>query len=372
MLSSFLKNSPPWLRFLVIFPLLFLNGFLLFLLISLLKPLFNYLIISTLIAFLLRLLIRFLISKGIRKQLAIASVGIISLMAVVFLGVTVIPLMVTQLGDLTNDIPRWIEATSEHIEKITNLAIFNNLENLGIDINSVLGKISEAMNKALTTIGGRIFSLLQGTLNGVINTLLVIILTIFFLLGGEQFWAGIFSWLPSGYGVKIRSYSQEIFKDYFVVRFILAAISSVARAIIFVIFGIPYSILFAFGIGIASLIPFGGAVISILGTVIISLKSVGLGVKFLVSAIIIDQITDNVIAPKMMADKIGLNPIWILISIFIGAQLAGVLGLLLAVPVASLIKRIVDELKQGNNGNLMQLEGANSNPITDNSVMEID
>ena len=48
-----------------------------------------------------------------------------------------------------------------------------------------------------------------------------------------------------------------------------------------------------------------------------------------------------------MGDKIGLNPVWILISIFIGAELGGLLGVLLAVPVASVIKRIVDELRFG-------------------------
>lgn len=68
----------------------------------------------------------------------------------------------------------------------------------------------------------------------------------------------------------------------------------------------------------------------------------------MISAAIIDQITDNVIAPKLMGGKIGLNPIWIIISIFIGAQIADILGVLLAVSVASVIKRIAEDIRKEN------------------------
>jgi predicted PurR-regulated permease PerM len=88
-------------------------------------------------------------------------------------------------------------------------------------------------------------------------------------------------------------------------------------------------------------------VVTLFGTIVLGLKSGALAIKFFLSAIVIDQITDNAIAPKIMGDKIGLNPVWILISIFIGAELGGLLGVLLAVPVASVIKRIVDELRFG-------------------------
>ncbi|MFM1842243.1 MAG: hypothetical protein RLZZ490_979, partial [Cyanobacteriota bacterium] len=167
------------------------------------------------------------------------------------------------------------------------------------------------------------------------------------LLGGDSFWQGIFSWFPQPWDRKVPRYTAEIFKDYFLSRLILATGSSIARLVVFALLGLPFAILFAFGLGLASLIPFAGAVVTLFGTIILGLKSGGFAVKFFLSAIVIDQITDNAIAPKLMGDKIGLNPVWILISIFIGAELGGLLGVLLAVPVASVIKRIVDELRFG-------------------------
>ena len=123
------------------------------------------------------------------------------------------------------------------------------------------------MKNALSSVGTIVLDLLRGTLDGVFNTLIILILTIFLLLGGEQFWSGIFSWLPEPWNHKIPAYTQESFQEFFTIRLILAAISSVARFVVFLFLGIPFVTLFAFGLGIASLIPFAGAVIALLATV---------------------------------------------------------------------------------------------------------
>ncbi|MEB3226868.1 MAG: AI-2E family transporter [Synechocystis sp.] len=346
-MQALIKSLPGWLKLLLVFPLLFLNGVLLSLIISRFAALFNYLIIATLIAFLLKLTIRFLVNRGIRQGLAIAAVGIISFAVIVFLGLTFVPLMVTELGNLIEDLPKWLESSQTQLEQLANSAIATELTNAGINVDELLQKLFTALSKGLNGIGGKALGLLTGTLNGVLNTFVILILTIFLLLGGEKFWQGIFSWFPSPWDTKIPRYTAEIFKDYFMSRLILATGSSVARLLVFGLFGLPYAILFAFGLGLASLIPFAGAVVTLFGTIILGLKSGAFAAQFFISALIIDQITDNAIAPQLMGDKIGLNPVWILISIFIGAELAGLLGVLLAVPVASVIKRIAEEVRFG-------------------------
>jgi predicted PurR-regulated permease PerM len=61
-----------------------------------------------------------------------------------------------------------------------------------------------------------------------------------------------------------------------------------------------------------------------------------------VVATIIDQLIDQAIAPRIFGDLVGLNPIWIIISLLLGAKLGGVLGLIVAVPLAATIKKITD------------------------------
>ncbi len=238
--------------------------------------------------------------------------------------------------------------TKLQLEQLSQLPLFIQLKNVGFDFDVWLEQMSLAMKNALTSGGSIVFNVLSGTLNGVFNTLIILVLTIFFLLGGKQFWSGIFSWLPEPWNQKIPVYIRESFQEYFTVRFILAAISSVARLVVFLLLGIPFATLFAFGIGLGSLIPFGGTVVALFAAIVISLNSLNLGLKFLISAVIIDQITDNVLSPKLMGGKIRLNPIWIIISLFIGAQIADILGVFLAIPVASVIKRIAEDIRKDN------------------------
>lgn len=60
---------------------------------------------------------------------------------------------------------------------------------------------------------------------------------------------------------------------------------------------------------------------------------------------IVGQINDNVISPRLMGNRTGLNPAWIIVSLFVGSKLGGVLGLLVAVPLASVIKATSDRLR---------------------------
>lgn len=345
-MQVFWQSLSVWLRFLIIFPLLFLNGFLFFLLFKYIGFLLNYIIIAALLAFLLKLTVSFFVNKGINEILVIAGVGLTSLITIFLIGFTLLPLIFQQLGNLITELPNWINNGTLALEKLSQIPL---IENLGIDTNEIIIKTSKALNDSISSLGSEFLGVIQGTLDSVISTLVILILTIFFLVGGQEFSDGVFDWFPIPWNEKVKDYLQSNFKDYFVSRLILAGISSLARAIVFIPLGIPYGITLAFGLGIASLIPFASSTITFLITILLFLNNVIIGVKFFVSALIIEQITDNLIAPKIIADKIGLNPIWIIISIFLGAKIGGFVGLLIAVPVASVIKRIAEDIKKETN-----------------------
>jgi predicted PurR-regulated permease PerM len=94
------------------------------------------------------------------------------------------------------------------------------------------------------------------------------------------------------------------------------------------------------------LIPFGGTLTVIVISSLLALQNIWLGLKVLLVAIVIGQIIDNVIAPRLMSGMTGLNPAVVFISVVTGSQVAGILGLLLAVPMAGFINRIADALKE--------------------------
>jgi predicted PurR-regulated permease PerM len=99
-------------------------------------------------------------------------------------------------------------------------------------------------------------------------------------------------------------------------------------------------------IGFASLIPFGGTFTIIIISSLLALQNIWLGLKVLLVAIFVGQIIENAIAPRLMSGMTGLNPAVVFISVLTGSQVGGLLGLLLAVPIAGFIKRIADALKE--------------------------
>ena len=105
-------------------------------------------------------------------------------------------------------------------------------------------------------------------------------------------------------------------------------------------------LIFAIIIGISQLIPFVGATLGIgLVSFIILLQSWWMALQVTVAAIIVQQIKDNLLTPKLLGNFIGLNPIWIIVALLLGFQIAGLFGTLVAIPIAGTIKSTFDALK---------------------------
>jgi predicted PurR-regulated permease PerM len=336
------QQLPRWVRLSFVFPLLFLNGFLLAKLIDYLQPFVSFLITAAILAFLLEMLIQLFVRQGFNRGWAIASVFLLAVFLIVVLSLILFPIMASQLSQLLDNLPQWFDSTSESLNKFaqTPFARRFNLNSGGL-IPEALKRVSNA----LESVGSQALNLLQILISSALNGLIVLILTIFLLVGGESFWEGLFSWIPQPWRDRLPIYLGKTFRDYFFSRALLAGVSTIVRAIIFVVLGVPYSLLFAVLIGIASLIPFVAGLVILGSSFLLCFHSPTLAFWFLVTAVIIDNLTDNVFAPRIMGNLIGLNPVWIIISLFIGAKLGGILGLFLAVPLASVIKHVIGDLK---------------------------
>ena len=97
------------------------------------------------------------------------------------------------------------------------------------------------------------------------------------------------------------------------------------------------------------LIPVVGATLGIgLVTMLVLIQNWWLAFPVATMAVIMQQIKDNLLAPKLMGNFIGLNPLWIFIAILMGFEIAGLLGTLVAVPIAGTIKGTFDAIKSSN------------------------
>jgi predicted PurR-regulated permease PerM len=123
----------------------------------------------------------------------------------------------------------------------------------------------------------------------------------------------------------------------------VAALLGVSLIISLSIFQVPLALLFGMFVGFMAFFPFGGGTSIVLISIIASFQSIWLGIKVLAIATVVDQVVENGLAPKLLGRVTGVHPVWILLSLMIGAKVAGLLGILVAIPIASFIRDMLND-----------------------------
>ncbi|HEY9626883.1 MAG TPA: AI-2E family transporter [Coleofasciculaceae cyanobacterium] len=324
------------------FPLIFLNGWLLSLLAQELQPLLTILITATLLAFLLDYPIRFLKDRGVNRGIAVGIVLLLFLFILGVLAVFLVPLILRQANELLIRLPDWIKSGQQQLKTIEDWAI---AQQLPIDISTTFNQTIARFTTGLRSFTSQAFSIVFGAIGSVVNVFLTLVFTIFLVLRGESLWSGILGWLPQGWNNQIRQALPLNFERYIAGQATMAAIVSLVQTTALLILRIPLAQLFGVGIGVASLVPFGGTTTILIVSLLLALQNFWLGVKVLVVAVIINQIIENILAPRILGEITGLNPVWMLVSLDLGIKLGGFLGLVVAVPIASFIKGSFDAIR---------------------------
>jgi predicted PurR-regulated permease PerM len=339
---TFYQKLPQWLKITLPFPLIFLNGWLIILLYQYLQPVSSIILAACLIAFLLDYPITFLEQHGLQRVWAIALVLLSAFVLISVLGLGLLPIVFQQLQEFGNRLPAWLAEAQTQVPKLSEIAIF---QNLPIDLNSLTTDLSNQISRALQSASSQVIDLAFNAINSALNLLMILVLAIFLVFTGKPLWSGLLTWLPTPWNTQIEDALRQSFQGYFAGQATIATIQSFLLMTVFLLMQIPFGLLFGLTIGLASLIPFGGSLSIALISSLLALQNIWLGVKVLLVAILIGQINENVIAPRLIGGMTGLNPTIVFISLLIGAKVGGILGLLLVVPTAGFIKRLADSWK---------------------------
>ena len=344
------QKLPQWLKFCLTFPLIFLNGWLILLLYHSLQPISSIVIAACLVTFLLDYPIVFLERSGLQRTWAIGLVLVTAIVLVGTISFGLLPIVFRQLEEFVNRLPAWLTAAQEQVSQIGTLPIF---QNIPIDLTNLTAGLTERVTSAVQLASRKAIFLALDTINSALNLLLILVLTILLVFSGESLWNGLWSWLPEPWNERIQDSLRQSFQSYFAGQAIVSTIQGVSLMTVFLFLQIPFGLLFGLTIGFASLIPFGGTLTVLIISSLLALQNIWLGLKVLLVAILVGQTIDNVIAPRLMSGMTGLNPAVVFISVLTGSQVAGLLGLLLAVPMAGFIKRIADRFRSSNPNSLV-------------------
>ena len=334
-----LSKLLPLLILTLLFPLVFLNGWLAFRVLLYFKPLITTFILAGLLAFILNYPVSILQQRGVKRNYAVALVFITAVIIIFALGLTLLPIILQQSHEMVTILPQWIDSSESGLKNINDWILSFGFK---VNLNQIFYQIVNRLPHELDYLANKIFSIAIDTIDSISEALITVVLTVYLLLDGERIWDSFFKKLPLSFGQQLRQSIQKNFQNYLIGQVALAFLMGISLTIVFLVLQVQFALLFGLGIGILSLIPFGDVVSLAVVTLIIASHDFWLAARVLAVAVVIDQLIDQAIAPRLLGSFTGLRPIWVLISLLVGTYIGGVLGLLIAVPIAGAIKDALD------------------------------
>lgn len=285
---------------------------------------------AAILAFLLHYPARYL-SRFLPDNLAAIVVFLAALLLAGTLLVAIGLKVLSQGQQLIDSMTGFIGSIAPLFER---LEAFLNKFNIQVNLNAVQRSIQDQ----LFVLINYIVSKLQSTLQNVLGLIITIVIAFFMLLEGKTLWNSFLKLLPENRQQKFTRIVKDNFLGFFLGQILLCLFLTLATFIVFVFLQTPFPLLLSFIVGIFDLIPGIGATLGVSTVVLILLaQDVWLALKALIACIVLQQIQDNLIAPKIMQNTIELNPVIAFFALLVGAKIAGLAGVFLALPIAGVI-----------------------------------
>ena len=274
-----------------------------------------------------------------RRGVATGLVYIAALAVVIGIGFLFIPTLVTQVNDFAGKVPDYLNDLTKGRGRLGFLQTKYHL----------VDKAREALNQGgaskLFGISGTALALAQGVVNAVLATVTIAFMTLFMLLEGRKWIESFFSLLAPGPQRRWRAVGHDIYRTvggYVTGNLLISLIAGGLTTIVLLIVGVPYAVALGLIVAFLDLIPLAGATLAaiIVGTVSF-LHSIAAGIVVVAFFVVYQQIENHLLQPVVYGRTVQLSPLAVLVSVLIGAELAGVLGALAAIPVAGAIQVVV-------------------------------
>jgi len=273
------------------------------------------------------------------RGLAVAIVFVGTVVAIAALGATIIPTIVAQVNDFVDAVPGYVEDLTAGRGRL------GFLEREYQITERVREALSDGGASKLLGISGTALAVTKGVVTAVVATLTIAFLTLFMLLEGPAWVERLYSLLPEEKQPRWRKVGFDIYRTiggYVTGNLTISLIAGVVSTAVLLGVGVPYAVALGLLVAILDLIPLAGATIAaILVTTVAFLDATTSGVIVLIFFIVYQQLENHVLQPVVYGRTVQLSPLAVLIAVLIGAELAGVIGALAAIPVAGAFQVIL-------------------------------
>jgi predicted PurR-regulated permease PerM len=286
--------------------------------------------------------VRALTRRGVRRSLAVLVIFLIAGGLVAAFLVSVIPAMVHQFEALVRDFPGYIASLSDRSARFRQLT----------DRFHLTAKVQDLLASLPGRLGGGLLGFTRRLFGAMFSTLTVLVLTIYFMADMPRLRHGAMMLFPRAHrarSARIADVMVDKVGSYMIGNLLISLAAGLASFAVFAALGVPFAVPLAFAVALCDLIPMIGATLGAVICVLAALLTTDLWPTTVVVAIffvVYQQVENYFIAPRILRHTVSLSAAAVLLAGLIGGTVLGLIGALMAIPVAAGLKVVLAERLQ--------------------------
>jgi predicted PurR-regulated permease PerM len=299
-------------------------------------------VIASLVAFILDPMVNWLSHRMPRgAAIAIAYLGVIAVVAVILL--LGVPAIIRQIQALDANLPAIRADIQQRVDDI-NTRYSELPDQLREQLTNLGNSLSETGKKTLQTF----FATAVGIFGWMAKGVIMLVLSIYLLMDKRQLCEGILSLVPQeakAETIAIVAESLEVLRAYLRGQIVVIGFVAVCVTVFLFFVGMPYALTIGTVAGILEVIPYFGAVAGAVPAVLWAFAfkgSMGLGLMTIGFFVALNQCEGHIVIPLVMGRELEMRPLAVLLSLLVGVELGGIVGLIVAVPVARILQVFVE------------------------------
>lgn len=293
------------------------------------------------------------IIKKKSRGLSVFITYVLAILVIILLVNVILPVVIDSVMELVNNFQGYWNTAIEKLNALPEDSILKSqqVEEAIKSVGDAIQNIDFKQYVSTERITGYIKSVL-GVASGIFDVFVSIVVSVYILLQRNQIY-GFFNKLimvmfDKKTCDKIGEYidsTNKIFFKFISSQVIDGIIVGILVTIAMSIIGVKYAVLLGFMIGLFNVIPYFGAIIAVAISILITLITGGISQTLIMAIVVIvlQQIDSNIINPKIIGNSLEISPLLVIFAVTVGGAYFGVLGMFLAVPVAAVLKILIND-----------------------------
>jgi predicted PurR-regulated permease PerM len=292
---------------------------------------------------------------------AIGLTYLLVLIVIVAVGATFVPKLIDEVNGFVQALPNYVHDLTHGRGRL------GFLERKYHIVEKVREQVKSGGATKVLGLSGAALSVTKSVITIVAATVTIVFLTFFMLLEGRGWVDRIYSLLPERTQPRWRRVGHDIYRTvggYVTGNILISVIAGASITIVLLIMGVPYAVALGLLVAVLDLIPLAGATVAgIIVCIVAFLHTIPAGIVVLVFFVVYQQIENHFLQPVIYGRTVQLSPLTVLVSVLVGAELAGILGALAAIPVAGTVQVLVRDQLSARRGTEIEHSPANPTPV---------